>query len=236
MERRVRRAISSWPAGAYVLISVEDTGSGMPEDVIAKAFDPFFTTKEVGKGTGLGLSQVYGFVKQSGGDVAIHSKPGVGTTVNIYLPRTAVTDAAERSRRPALQPRAGAHRELILVVEDEAAVRRLSVEALTELGYAVLEADGAAAALRILETRPDVDLLFTDVIMPEVNGLRLAESARRLRRDLRVLFTTGYTPETLGEEDALAPGARLISKPFAIEDLASQVRAVLEAPDVGSPT
>jgi CheY-like chemotaxis protein len=215
--------------GQYVLIAVTDTGMGMPEEVIAKAFDPFFTTKEVGKGTGLGLSQVYGFVKQSGGHVKIYSEPGEGTTLKIYLPRQAAghqeieTDAAA----PAL-PR-GEQRETILVVEDEPAVRELSVEVLRELGYRVLEADGAAAALRLIDAHPDIALLFTDIVMPETNGRKLAEEAGRRRQGLKVLFTTGYTRNAVVHNGVLDAGVDLIGKPFTIEELAAKVRAVLDA-------
>jgi PAS domain S-box-containing protein len=216
-------------AGQYVLIAVTDTGMGMPEEVIAKAFDPFFTTKAVGKGTGLGLSQVYGFVKQSGGHVKIYSEPGEGTTVKIYLPRQAAgqqeTDAQDII---SIVPR-GQQREVVLVVEDEPAVRELSVEALSELGYRVLEADGAAAALRLIDAHPDIALLFTDVVMPEVNGRKLAAEACRRRKDLKVLFTTGYTRNAVVHNGVLDAGVELIGKPFTIEELAAKVRAVLDS-------
>ena len=169
------------PAGQYVLIAVSDTGSGMPPDVIRRAFDPFFTTKGLGKGTGLGLSQVFGFVKQSAGHVKIYSELGQGTTMKVYLPRfmgpEMITETPTAGR--AL-PVAGAN-EVVLVVEDEERVRHLSVESLRELGYTVLEADGASAALRIIDSRPDIALLFTDVVMPDVNGRKLADEALRRR-------------------------------------------------------
>ena len=223
------------PAGPYVMIAVSDTGTGMAAEVIAKAFDPFFTTKDVGKGTGLGLSQVYGFVRQTGGHVTIQSEPGQGTTVKVYLPRLTGTDAdvAERVPDAVLPP--GARNELILVVEDEPAVRRFSVDALTELGYRAIEADSAAAALHLLDAHPDVALLFTDVVMPEVNGARLAEEVRRRRPDLRILFTTGYTRNAIVHNGVLDPGVELIGKPFTIEELAAKVRTVLDMP-VGNQT
>jgi PAS domain S-box-containing protein len=217
-------------AGQYVLIAVTDTGSGMPEEVIAKAFDPFFTTKAVGKGTGLGLSQVYGFVKQSGGHVKIYSEPGQGTTVKIYLPRQ-VAGAQEDTGNPLSSALPlGEHREIVLVVEDEPAVRELSVEVLTELGYRVIEADGAATALRLLDAHPDIALLFTDVVMPEMNGRKLADEALRRRPNLKVLFTTGYTRNAVVHNGVLDAGVELIGKPFTIEELATKVRAVLDAP------
>lgn len=177
--------------GQYVLVAVTDTGGGMSPEIIAKAFDPFFTTKEVGKGTGLGLSQVYGFVKQSGGHVKIYSEPGQGTTVKVYLPRRLGEGGeAEPAPEPEEVP-LGETQEVVLVVEDEPAVRQFSTDALAELGYRVLEADGAAAALRLLDAHPGIALLFTDVVMPEVNGRKLADEALRRRPDLKVLFTTG---------------------------------------------
>ncbi len=215
-------------AGQYVLIAVTDTGTGMTEAVRARAFDPFFTTKEVGKGTGLGLSQVYGFVKQSGGHVRIYSEPGHGTSVKIYLPRLNGGIDALRDDAPLESPVLGETQEVILVVEDEPAVRRFSVDALAELGYRVLEADGAAAALRMLELHPEVSLLFTDIVMPEINGARLAEQARARWPRLRVLFTTGYTRNAIVHNGMLDPGVEMIGKPFTLDQLAAKVRDVLD--------
>lgn len=217
-------------AGQYVMIAVTDTGVGMAPEVVAKAFDPFFTTKAVGKGTGLGLSQVYGFVRQSGGHVKIYSEVGQGTTIKVYLPRLVGPDEELEAEPLLLDTPLGEHMELILVVEDEPAVRQFSVDALTELGYRVLEADGAASALRLLEMHRDISLLFTDVVMPETNGAKLAEHARRLRADLRVLFTTGYTRNAVVHNGVLDPGVDLIGKPYSIEELAAKVRDVLDAP------
>ncbi len=219
------------PAGQYVLIAVTDTGCGMTPEVIAKAFDPFFTTKEVGKGTGLGLSQVYGFVKQSGGHVKIYSEPGEGTTVKVYLPRhqAGAGEAADDPGDRGLP--LGESQEVVLVVEDEPTVRQFSVDALSELGYHVIEADGAAAALQLLEQHPEIALMFTDVVMPQVNGAKLAQAALRLRPDLKVLFTTGYTRNAVVHNGVLDAGVELIGKPFTIDELAAKVRAVLDAPD-----
>ncbi len=214
-------------AGQYVLIAVTDAGAGMPPEVVAKAFDPFFTTKGVGKGTGLGLSQVYGFVKQSGGHVKIYSEVGVGTTVKLYLPRLigAAADAAAADEPGT--PVGGDGHELILVVEDEPGVRAISVEALRDLGYRVIEADCAAAALRLLDAH-DVDLLFTDIVMPEMNGAKLVEAARAVRPGLKVLFTTGYTRNAVVHNGVVDAGVELIGKPFTIDALAAKVRGVLD--------
>jgi len=221
-------------AGQYVLIAVTDTGCGMPEHVIAEAFDPFFTTKEVGKGTGLGLSQVYGFVKQSGGHVRIYSERGQGTTVKIYLPRLAGAPAEVSEQDGSADLPLGENQEVVLVVEDWPAVRQFSVDALSELGYRVLEADGAASALHLLGTHAEVVLLFTDIVMPDVNGAKLAKEARRRRSDLMVLFTTGYTRNAVVHNGVLDPGVEVIGKPFTIEELAAKVRSVLEAPAVNT--
>ena len=215
-------------AGQYVMLAVTDTGTGMPQEVIAKAFDPFFTTKEVGKGTGLGLSQVYGFVKQSGGHIKIYSELGQGTTVKIYLPRfhgtgPETTEAPADNSLPAAEDR-----ELILVVDDEALVREVSVAALAELGYRVVEADSAQAALTLLIERPDIDLFFTDIVMPEMNGRRLADIVRERRPGLPIIFTTGYTRNAIVHNGVLDAGVELIGKPFTLEELARRVREVLD--------
>jgi PAS domain S-box-containing protein len=215
-------------AGQYVMIAVTDTGIGMDGDTVAKAFDPFFTTKDVGKGTGLGLSQVYGFVRQSGGHVKIYSELGHGTTIKLYLPR--FTGDQEIEGDLPVKPIAYADEAVtILIVEDEPAVRQLGVEALLELGYRVLEADGAAAALRLLDAHPEIALLFTDVVMPEVNGRKLAEEARRRRPDLKVLFTTGYTRNAVVHNGVLDAGVELVGKPFTIDQLGAKLRTVLDA-------
>ena len=217
--------------GQYVLIAVSDTGAGMQPEVVEKAFDPFFTTKAVGKGTGLGLSQVYGFVKQSGGHVKIYSETGHGTTIKIYLPRLHGAGDVEADAPASAALALGDQREVVLVVEDEPAVRQFSLDALAELGYQVLEADGAATALRLLEAHPEIVLLFTDIIMPDVNGAKLAEQARRMRPDLKVLFTTGYTRNAVVHNGVLDAGVELIGKPFTLEALSAKLRAVLERAD-----
>ncbi|CAN5347488.1 hypothetical protein BH11PSE2_BH11PSE2_10530 [soil metagenome] len=215
-------------AGQYVLIAVSDTGVGMPAEVAAKAFEPFFTTKEVGKGTGLGLSQAYGFIKQSGGLVKIYSEAGIGTTIKVYLPRLTRPVDETNAEDVAMELALSDEQELILVVEDEPAVRQFSVDALSELGYRVIEAEGAAAALRLLDAHPDVALLFTDIVMPDVNGRKLADEARRRRPDLKILFTTGYTRNAIVHNGVLDPGVDLISKPFVLEELSAKIRDVLD--------
>jgi signal transduction histidine kinase/ActR/RegA family two-component response regulator len=215
-------------AGQYVLIAVADTGAGMAPEVIAKAFDPFFTTKGAGKGTGLGLSQVYGFVRQSGGHVKIYSELGVGTSVKIYLPRLYGEAAAtEQAKRLATIHR-GLRSEIILVVEDEERVRALSVEALKELGYGVVEASGPSHALRMLDEGQQVTLLFTDVVMPDMSGRQLADHALGKRPNLKVLYTTGYTRNAIVHNGMLDPGTNLLTKPFSIEELAAKVRKILD--------
>lgn len=216
------------PPGAHVRIAVADTGCGMSAEVLARAFDPFYTTKGVGKGTGLGLSQVYGFVRQSSGHVRMRSEPGQGTVVSLYLPvHVAPSDTATATEAAPETPRGRG--EWVLVVDDEPGVRRFSVEALRELGYTVLDADGAVAALERLDAHPEIALLFTDVVMPEVNGRQLADAALRRRPDLKVLFATGNSRNTLVQDGVLEPGVQLITKPFTVDALAQRVRAVFAA-------
>ncbi len=214
-------------AGQYVQIGVTDTGHGMTPDVIARAFEPFFTTKAVGAGTGLGLSQVYGFTKQSGGHVKIYSEVGVGTTVKLYVPR--LTDRVASNPPFAAEvpaPSLGSG-QLVLVVEDDNDVRRLTVETLTELGYSVISVSNAAEALTRIEDRPDIALLMTDVVMPGMNGRKLAEAALKRRPELKVLFTTGYTRNAIVHNGILDDGVELIGKPFTLEGLAAKVASIL---------
>ena len=217
--------------GQYVVICVTDTGVGMPPDVIARAFDPFFTTKQVGKGTGLGLSQVFGFVKQSGGHVKIYSEEGVGSTVKLYLPRWFGADGEDAVRAvPGTEiPRARGD-EIVLVVEDEQRVRHLTVDTLRELGYTVVQSNDGEQALEQLRIQPRIDLLFTDIVMPGINGRELADRARELRPGLRVLFTTGYTRNAVVHNGMLDPGVALLGKPFNMRELATRVRAMLDVP------
>jgi PAS domain S-box-containing protein len=215
--------------GQYVLLAVTDTGTGMPEDVKARAFDPFFTTKEIGHGTGLGLSQVYGFVKQSRGHVRIYSEPGFGTTIKIYLPR--VVAQIEEIETPSVVAIArGSSAETILVVEDDEGVRSYGCETLRELGYRVLEAGSGRAGLEMLAKHPEVRLLFTDIGLPGgMNGRQLAEEARRHKPNLRVLFTTAYARNAIIHDGRLDPGVALLSKPYTQSALASKVRDILDA-------
>ena len=216
--------------GQYVLICVSDNGSGMTPEVIEKAFDPYFTTKQVGRGTGLGLSQVYGFIKQSGGHVKIYSEVGSGTTVKAYLPRGYGAEAGqspvEMRREQVATARPG---EIVLVVEDESGVRTLSVDALGELCYTVIHAAGGPEGLRMLDKHPKVDLLFTDVVMPDMNGRQLADRAVARRPELKVLYTTGYTRNAVVHNGVLDPGVALLPKPFTLDQLALKVRQVLDA-------
>jgi PAS domain S-box-containing protein len=214
-------------AADHVVISVSDRGAGMPPEVLARAFEPFFTTKPVGKGTGLGLSMVYGFVRQSDGEVAIDSRPGEGATVSIYLPRCSAAAPEAAAAQSAPPPRA-AGAETVLVVEDEDEVREMSVAALAELGYRVRAAASGEEALQVLETLPGLDLLFTDVVMPGMSGRQLATAARASAPGLKVLYTTGYTPDALTPEAGPDRGVALLSKPFSIAELADKVRAVLD--------
>jgi PAS domain S-box-containing protein len=216
--------------GPYVVLSVADTGSGMTPDVIARAFDPFFTTKPLGKGTGLGLSMIYGFAKQSGGQVRIQSKLGQGATVSIYLPRSRGAEGAGEGPDPAdaqgSTPQGGGR---VLVVDDEATVRMLVAETLQSLGLAVVEAADGAEALALLRSEGRIDLLVTDVGLPGgMNGRQVADAGRALRPGLKVLFITGYAETgTLGQ-DGLEPGMQVLAKPFVGETLARRVGALLE--------
>jgi signal transduction histidine kinase/CheY-like chemotaxis protein len=212
--------------GQYVLIAVSDTGSGMTREVIERAFEPFFTTKQSGQGTGLGLSQVYGFVKQTGGHVKIYSELGEGTTIKIYLRRFIGELAPQEDTRS--EPSRGHTGECILVVEDDPEVRSYVAETLGGLGYDVLEAPGGAAALKLLEEHKAIALLLTDVVMPGVNCRQLAEQAKRLLPELRVLFMTGYSRNAIVHQGRLDPGVDLLQKPINSEQLAAMVRKLLD--------
>jgi PAS domain S-box-containing protein len=212
--------------GAYATLAVIDTGQGMSEDVLARVFEPFFTTKEVGKGTGLGLAQVYGFVKQSAGHVKIESRLGHGTTVRLYLPRAHGVASVAAATPPRGQQSHG--EETVLVVEDDHGVRDFAVSVLRELGYRVLEAASGDTAMQLISASPDIDLLFTDVVMPgALNGADLARAALKRRPQLRVLFTSGYTTR-LVEKDWPTTVVDLLRKPYRSIDLAQRVREVLD--------
>jgi PAS domain S-box-containing protein len=215
--------------GDYVMLAVTDTGTGMPPNVLARAFEPFFTTKPVGQGTGLGLSQLYGFVRQSGGYVHIDSEVGRGTSVKLYLPRH--HGAEEKKTVPEMPPQPPLQAPgpgTILVVEDEAIVRMLLVDALEEQGYTVLEAEDGNAALGIVASLERIDLLATDVGLPGINGRQLAEMARSLRPNLKVLFLTGYAYDAALEKEVLGPNTELLGKPVAIEAFCAKVHGMLQ--------
>ena len=215
--------------GQYAVVSITDSGVGMPKEIIERVFEPFYTTKEAGKGTGLGLSMVYGFVKQSGGHVTIYSEEGQGTTVKLYFPRYRGTTAEEDQENADAPVPEGQHDEIVLVVEDNDDVRSYSVMILTELGYGVLEADNADAAVKVLQRPGRIDLLFTDVVLPGRTGRMLADEARTIRPDLRVLFTTGYSRNAIVHQGRLDPGVQLITKPFTFEQLAARIRDILDS-------
>ncbi|MFQ4137956.1 PAS domain-containing protein [Nodosilinea sp. PGN35] len=213
------------PPGEYVVVTVADTGVGMAADLLSQVFEPFFTTKAKGKGTGLGLSMVYGFVRQSNGCVKIDSEPGVGTTVRLYLPRCG---AGQRSGEPAplsTENVCSGGSELILLVEDNALVRDYAQQQLESLGYRVLAAENGPTALAMLQQQPEIDLLFTDVIMPGgLNGRELADAARRLRPGLRVLYTSGYAENVLSHQAGPEAELQLLHKPYQRVELACKIR------------
>jgi signal transduction histidine kinase/CheY-like chemotaxis protein len=225
---RFRPKDPGFGAGRYVVLSVRDTGTGMPPDVVSRAFDPFFTTKPIGEGTGLGLSMVYGFARQSAGHVSIDSAPNRGTTIRIYLPRYAgdvLEKDADAGATVMSRARGG---ETVLVVDDEPSVRTLVCEVLGELGYAALEAADAREGLDILEAERRIDLLITDVGLPNgMNGRQLADAAIINRPDLRVLFITGYAEKAAMGSGQLAPGMEVITKPFALHALANKVGSMI---------
>jgi PAS domain S-box-containing protein len=214
--------------GAYVMIVVSDTGTGIAEGIRDKVFEPFFTTKEPGKGTGLGLSMVYGFVKQSGGHIKIYSEVGHGTTIRLYLPR-----AAEPAGQPAdaampIAPVACGS-ESILVVEDDALVRDYVITQLASLGYSTLAASNGPEALHLIDEGAQFDLLFTDVIMPGMNGRQLSDEAMKRRPSVKVLYTSGYTENAILHHGRLDPDVLLLAKPYRKSDLARMVRQAIEA-------
>ena len=223
-------------AGQYICIDVSDTGMGMSPDVVERAFDPFFTTKQVGQGTGLGLSMVYGFAHQSGGHCDIHSKPGEGATVRIFLPRH---EAPAERPAPTVEaiPANGrhAHGELVLVVEDETTVRNIVVEVLQQLGYRTLEAADAESALDALRGVAALDLLVSDIGLPGMDGRQLADVAREHHPQLRVLLMSGYASAATSAGGFLGPGMELITKPFTVKALAVRIGQMLD-PVAGQAT
>lgn len=218
--------------GQYVLVSVTDNGTGMAKEVMDRVFEPFFSTKPVGQGTGLGLSQVYGFIKQSGGHVKIYSEVGKGTTFRIYLPRLTSDRASDENEQMTAtkEPAPGTRGESILVVEDDEDVSNYLIETLRDLDYRPLRAKDSVSALSIL-AEPDVriDLLLTDVVLPEVNGRELARKAQLMRPGLRVLFMTGYSRDAIVHQGRLEPDVELIQKPVTQEQIATRIRTLLNA-------
>jgi PAS domain S-box-containing protein len=221
--------------GEYVLVSVTDNGVGMSEQVLSRAFDPFFTTKGPGRGTGLGLSMVYGFVKQSGGHVRLSSTVGVGTSAKIYLPRSQQTALPTEPPRAASNDPRGSG-EIILVVEDDPHVRALTVRMLERLGYRVQVAEDGPGALKALERHAQIDLLFTDIVLPHgMNGVELSKIVRGLRPELPVLYTSGYTENAVIHQGRLAPGVQLLEKPFTRAELAQHIRRALSGKGSARP-
>jgi CheY-like chemotaxis protein len=231
-EAYVRRFGDLQP-GQYVQVSVADTGTGIAPDVLGRVFEPFFTTKAVEAGSGLGLAQVHGFVKQTGGHVRIYSEVGHGTTVKIYLPRMHATEAMAAIPAPGAEsvapPAHAKSNETILVVEDNDDVREYARGALEELGYKIIEAGDAAEALRLATDGARIDLLFTDVVLPGgVSGRQLSDNILKLRPDLPVLFTTGYTRNAIVHHGRLDPDVQLLNKPYTQQDLLRKVRELLD--------
>jgi PAS domain S-box-containing protein len=228
LDRRGARERDLTP-GQYVSLCVSDSGTGMTPAVIARAFDPFFTTKPIGQGTGLGLSMIYGFVRQSGGQVRIYSEIGKGSMVCLYLPRFLGASAPEEAAAvTAAKPRA-AEGETVLVVDDEPTVRMLMTEVLEELGYKAIEAPDGAAGVKVLQSDARIDLLVTDVGLPGgMNGRQVADAGRALRPDLKVLFITGYAENAVVSHGHLAPGMQVLTKPFGLDELAGRIKVIIE--------
>jgi two-component system NtrC family sensor kinase len=218
--------------GQFVMVAVSDSGAGMSQDVMKRAFEPFFTTKPVGAGTGLGLSQAYGFVKQSGGHIRIYSEVGVGTTIKLYFPRLAgqpdipAWSTREQQETPTETTARG---ETVFVVEDNEQVNKLAVETLEERGYKVISAGDGPSALQRLDSAPHIDLLLTDVVLPNgINGRELAEEVRRRRPEIKVLYITGYTRNAIIHHGRLDPDIDLLTKPFTADALSRKIRTILD--------
>jgi len=226
------------PAGDYVRIEISDTGSGIPKENLTKIFEPFFTTKPVGAGTGLGLSTVYGVVKQTGGFITVDSEVGRGTAFHVYLPRhAAAPGVAEAPEEPEKSgPRDVTGQDTILLVEDEDAVRSFAARALRLRGYTVLEASGGEPGLDIVRTRSGaIDLLITDVVMPNMDGPTLVRAARRLRPEMRIIYMSGYAEDAFRRNEENAENMHFLPKPFGLKQLVAKVKEVLQGGDP-SPT
>lgn len=222
------RLIEGLGAGDYVRLSVSDTGIGMPPEVQRRVFEPSFTTKGHGKGTGLGLSSLYGFARQSKGNVTIYSEVGRGTTVNVYLPR--VDNGETRAATgTATRPVALGQGETILVVEDNPQVRTLTLERLRRLGFRTLEAENGPAALEILDQTQEIDLIFSDVVMPGgMSGFDLARAARQQRPALRILLTSGFSEDVALSGDYALDDQKILRKPYSLAELAQTLREALD--------
>jgi len=219
---------SDLPPGQYVSLSVTDTGTGMSAETIERAFDPFYTTKPLGEGTGLGLSMIYGFVRQSGGQVRIYSELGQGTTMCLYFPRVHSREDAEQESPLRALPTPSSGGETVLVVDDEPSIRALIADALADLGYTAIEAGDGASGLAMLQANPAIQLLVTDVGLPRgMNGRQLADAARVERPDLKVLFITGYAENAVIGNGQLERGMHVLTKPFAMDALTSRIREVI---------
>ena len=227
LDERIARE-RDMPAGQYIALSVTDTGTGMPTEIIARAFDPFFTTKPVGEGTGLGLSMIHGFVRQSGGQVRIYSELGLGTTLCLYLPRHyGDADQADAVGELREAPRAE-EGQTVLIVDDEASIRMLVTEVLEDLGYIAIEAADGSAALKVLQSDVRLDLLVTDVGLPGgLNGRQVADAGRAARPDLKVLFITGYAENAVLGNGHLDPGMHVLTKPFVLDTLAGRIKDLI---------
>ncbi|SDB98398.1 PAS domain S-box-containing protein [Sphingomonas sp. YR710] len=216
------------PSGQYVSLSVTDTGTGMSPETIKRAFDPFYTTKPLGEGTGLGLSMIYGFVRQSGGQVRIYSELGEGTTMCLYFPRVFAKDVAEQAPQDTATTPSATAGQIVLVVDDEPAIRTLVTDSLADLGYNTHEAGDGASGLAMLRAEPAIQLLVTDVGLPNgMNGRQLADAARVQRPDLKVLFITGYAENAVIGNGQLDPGMHVLTKPFAMDVLANRIRDII---------
>ena len=227
LDERAARSRALDP-GQYVTICVSDTGTGIDKSIIDRVFDPFFTTKPLGEGTGLGLSMVYGFARQSHGHVRIYSEVGHGTMVCIYLPRH-IGDEAEESEQTHAVASASDTGGTILIVDDEPTVRMLITDALGDLGYACIEAADGASGLRVLQSPERIDLLITDIGLPGgLNGRQVADAARSLRPDLKVLFITGYAENAVFHHGHVERGMEVMTKPFAVDELAARVERMLK--------
>lgn len=231
LSERDTRLVPDLTAGTYAVICMTDTGTGMTPEVLERAFDPFFTTKPLGQGTGLGLSQVFGFVTQSGGNIKIYSRPGHGTTIKIYLPQLKENAVEANSSAVEAPPRA-ARKETILVVEDSDAVRSFTTDTLRDFGFNVIEAVDASEALKVLDSNHSVDLLFTDIGLPGLNGRELAATVQRRYPRVRLLFTSGYAQMPGPTPSSSVVEIPLLSKPFTRDQLYDRISQSLEAPQV----